>query len=87
LLGSFRLYVRRPNALYEIEDAWPPTGGIMADETPPEANDGSDPANSEYERQQKQDDHTGSFGQQGAPSNVGSSIQRATPGRKPLFGS
>jgi len=59
----------------------------MADETPPEANNGSDPANSEYERQQKQDDHTGSFDQQGARSNAGSSIQRAAPGRKPLFGS
>ena len=42
----------------------------MADETPPEANNGSDPANSEYERQQKQDDHTGPFGQHGARATL-----------------
>jgi hypothetical protein len=59
----------------------------MTDETLPEANNGSDPASSEYERQQKQDDHTGSSSQQGARSNAGSSIQRVAPGRKPLFGS
>jgi hypothetical protein len=58
----------------------------MTDTTPTEIESNGAPNEAEHAREQAQEDRNRSSGPPAQQSHAGSSGQRGTPGRKPLFG-